>query len=254
MRMWLSRKFVGGGILAAVLVFAVSVWGTGASGSRQMQIDMATQKLLAEPGSYDLSVGSAIERLRDQQRAERKPAMEAFDGGLRAYLVGDFAGAGELLGQAASDEYVAEFATAVLDEELNELLARCRAKAVAELCGECGGSGEADCAICSSSGQRACRKCRGQGVVQANRSRSRQGGVCADCGGFGVVKCDRCQAKGVVVCSCVGEDGWSGDLLDAESVEQMQQAIRRTRYMLAGGVDLWTKSGLRRAPKIAKSR
>ena len=245
------------GLVAAVLITAGAAVMEVADA--RLRIDEICMRILAEPAELGLGDEIEVHGLRKQLAEGQKRGYEGLVNGLKAYLDGRYCDGAEYLTMAAEVSSVAKFADDRLDGGFGAILARCDAKCKAGVCEECGGSGVDDCGVCAGVGWKVCRRCRGQGRITANDSRRQRGSVeaagpvtCQLCSGLGVVKCEKCGGKGMAVCDKIGQPGHDAVYLKPADKLRIERVIAEAKYLLGGGIDVFTPGALEMAPRVGE--
>lgn len=244
--------------IVAVVLFTAGATVHSAAEVRT-RIDEICGRILAEPAEYGLDDRIEVHRLRQQLAETQRRGYQGLVSGLKAYLDGRHCDAAEHLARAVEADTVASFADDGLGGRLGAILAQCKKQCQAGVCEQCGGSGVDDCGACAGVGWKVCRRCRGEGRISAKDARRQRGAaevtgpiVCELCAGLGVVKCEKCSGQGLAVCGQIGQGGH--ELIDFKPGEKamIESVIAEAKYLLGGGVDVFTQMALKMAPRVRR--
>lgn len=243
-------------VLVVVVLFTAGATVRSAAQVRT-RIDEICGRILAEPAEYGLDDRIEVHRLRQQLAKTQRRGYQGLVSGLKAYLDGRHCDASEYLAQAVEVDIVASFADDGLGGRLGAIVAQCQEQCQAGVCEQCGGGGVDDCGACAGVGWKVCRRCRGEGRISAKDARRQRGAaevggpiVCELCYGLGVVRCEKCSGQGLAVCGLIGEAGHSAEHFNTSEKILIESVIAEAKYLLGGGVDVFTQRALKMAPRV----
>ena len=245
--------------LSVMLVVAIParVDAQDARTTETAKVAALRRRLLADP--TDRSALTELAAIRRRHRDVRREALDALERGLRAYLAGDLVVAGEALKKAVASPDVVRLANSFLLQPLDAMIAECPARKApdktpdAPPCRFCGDTGLKDCSTCKGTGVLRCSKCRGRGVRTDRRTRAQM--TCDKCGGEGTVGCPKCGGNGVVPCHVCTEKPGAAERArpGPNAVEAVRKVLCMTRYLRAGGLDLYATGALKPAAAVLKT-
>ncbi len=216
---------------------------------------LLAEKLLSDP--LDSKTRGELIELRGRLRRRDEAALDALARGLSMYVDIGPRIAAESLKIAAGNSTAVSLTTG-LPRSLEKIAVESRASTSSKAvrpCSKCGDTHLAPCTAfrCNGSGCVACSKCGGRGVL---RGPDRRGvikvlGLCDKCGGAGAISCKTCGGTGSIACRACRpkRSEAAASLLPAAEVQELRKAICKSRWIRAGGIDLYTSDARLPSPK-----